>query len=185
MKNRFYSTLTMVAALVLGAATCMGEQHMRITGTESLLGPPAPGWTSFTAMDVISIPSLQIDDYTIIIDYAGPPMEFFDYGLYGGFKGRSLGIIKNTDGQVIGHLVGYYVGENLSPPPVVDYTGEIKAVGMFWAGPMEGLAIEMNVIMVGSIDVTTGAGDYLATFEGFLIAPVYIDFPALKASLKE
>ncbi len=185
MKNGFYSTLTMAAALVLGAATCMGEQHMRITGTEILLGPPAPDWSSFTALDVLSIPSLQMDEYAIIIDYAGPPMESFDYGLYGGFKGKVLGTIKDTDGQVIGHVVGYYVGENLSGPPIILWAGEVKGVGIFWAGPLEGLAIEMNVVMQGSVDVTTGAGDYMATFEGFLTAPVYIDFAALKASLMD
>ena len=185
MKYRVYSILTMAAALVLGAITCLGEQHIRVTGTETLLGPPAPGWTSFTALDVLSIPSLQIDEYVIVVDYSGPPLESFDYGLYGGFKGKNLGVIKNTDGQVIGHLVGYYVGENLSGPPVVHYTGEIKAFGMFWAGPLEGLAIDLDIHMEGSIDVTTGAGDYMATFEGFLIAPVYIDFAALKASLMD
>lgn len=183
MKNGFYSTLSIGAAMILGTVTCLGEQHMRYTGTESLLGPPAPGWTSFTAVDVLSIPSLQMD-YTIIIDWVGPPVESFDDGLYGGFMGKNLGTIKNTDGQVIGHMVGYYVGENLNPPPVFLYTGQIKGVGIFWAGPLEGLAIEFNGVMEGSIDMTTGASDYSATFEGFLTAPVYIDFPALKKALK-
>ncbi len=185
MKNRYYSILTMAAALVLGAATCMGEQHMRITGTEILLGPPAPDWSSFTTLEVLSIPSLQIDEYAIIIENEGPPLESFDYGLYGGFKGKSLGTIKDTGGQVIGHLVVYYVGENLSAPPVVLYTGEVKGVGIFWAGPLEGLAVDLNIHMEGTIDMATGGGDYRATIDGFLTAPVYIDFAALKASLME
>ena len=180
-KSIFAILLTAVLCPLVGLA--QGEQHIRFTATESLLGPPAPGWTSFTALDVLSIPSLQMDEYSIVIEYEGPPLEGFPYGLFGGFKGKNKGTIMNTSGDVIGYLVAYYVGENLSAPPVVDYTGEIKAVGMFWAGPFEGLALDINAVMTGSINVLTGEGDYEATLEGFLIAPVYVDFAALKASL--
>lgn len=197
MKIKYILSAVFAVAILMAGNLSMaqGVQKMRITGVEMLNGEPAPAWTSFSSIQTLTIPSLQVAEYVLYIDWTSPGNISFDHEPFGGFKGYGTGAVYDGDGLQIGAVTFFYVGENLNQPapPVleINYQGTINAVGTIWAGPLEGLIISEKISMAGLVVIDLRVSgiptypEYLGCIEGFLTAPEYIDFEALKASFKD
>ena len=185
MTIRTLAAIIAVAVAATGSTLhAQGNQHLKIKGVETPV-VILPGWTSFTTQQALSIPSLQVDELIITIDWTSPGSISTQAG---GFKGYGTGIINDESGEVIGEVTFYYMGQSLSPPPVIEYIGEIKAVGTFFAGSLEGLVITETIVMEGIAEIgPTGMPTYpyyLGHVDGFLTVPEFIDFQELKKAFK-
>jgi len=154
-----------------------GSQHIRFSGTEvmTVLGPE---FAYFSTMQTISIPSLQLDEYILVLEQTTAVFEWLADGVY--TSGTAL--IKSPDGSEVVGAAGYILRTRiLGPGPLLPFTGVISVAGVIWGGPLAGLVITENILTEGTTDPWT----YNGLVDGFFIVPEHVDMKKLKASLAD
>jgi hypothetical protein len=117
-----------LAALALGNFLCAtppgpGFQHIQFTGIEEVAVPPVPelgpGWSVYTVKKTLSIPSLQLDELVIYVEYTYFEDELDD-GPFGAFRMHGVGTIMDAD--ELGEP-GVPVGDVTAAMEVPDFAG--------------------------------------------------------------
>lgn len=154
-----------------------GSQHVRFTGTEHFLDL-AGDYSTFITQHTISIPSLQVDEYVLILDMTTTVMEWLGDGYYMCGKGP----IKSPDGSTVVGEISFVARTHILEFTVLQpWTIDVSLAGVIWDGPLAGLVITENIRGVG----TSAPWHYEAIVDGFFMIPEFVDVKALKASLRD
>ena len=154
-----------------------GSQHVRFTGEENFLAL-APDYSTFITQHTISIPSLQVDEYVLILDMTTTVLEWLGDGYYMCGKGP----IMSPDGlDVVGEISFVARTHVLEFTVLQPWTINVSLAGVIWDGPLAGLVVTENINGSG----TSNPWFYEARVDGFFMVPEFVDMEALKASLAE
>ena len=180
--NRIVRSIVATSVVVLFGSALFavppgpGSKHIRYSGTEVFL-TSEPGFVKFLSQLTISIPSLQVDEYILLLDIETTIYAPLGDGYYIAGKGP---ILCNKDRSIIGEV------SFVSRTHILTFTPEgfpllwsidVALTGVIWSGELAGVVLTEN-IYGGN---TTNYPSYSGEVEGFMMVPQFVDMEVLKA----